>query len=355
MNADRWPTNVPAIPPTWGFYALAAGGFALAFGHLLTEGEGVGTLLEGLILLALSATVWYTGYELPERSLSRAGAVDALRSTVIFVAAFVLLAAAIVLNWYVEQGHVEDGQFVIVFAAVLGAAVGGRANVYAEEFRDSFERNEALTKLLTVNQRVLRHNLRNELSIALGYLEDGSEGEGASAADVAIARTHLEHLLETSEEARQISDIWEQDDTDEFDLPVLLGERVDEFAAAYPEASVSVECADPPPVTANVALPRAIDELLENAVVHNDADVAITISCREVANGVAIEVADDGVGIHADETDVLFRSGETDLEHGTGLGLWLVYWTVVMSDGSLEFDQNEPRGAVVSIVVPAAE
>ncbi|AGN01182.1 redox sensing protein [Salinarchaeum sp. Harcht-Bsk1] len=327
---------------------------AVAIGHLLTEGEGLGTGLEGLILFTLSTTVLYTGYELPDRSLSRAGAVDALRNTAVFVVAFVLLANAIVLIWHYEQGHVEDAQFVVIFAGVLGAAVGGQANVYAVEFREAFDRNQALTKLLTVNQRVLRHNLRNEVTIVLGHLEDGSDGAGASAEDVRIAREHLEHLLETSREAQQISDVWEQDATEEFDLPRFLAERVEAFETEYPDATPTIECTDPPLAVAHVALPLAVDELLENAAVHNGADVEITVSCREVAGGVAIEVADDGEGIPAVETDVLFNPAETTLEHGTGLGLWLVYWIAMQSDGELRFASNQPSGTIASIVMPTA-
>jgi len=48
----------------------------------------------------------------------------------------------------------------------------------------------------------------------------------------------------------------------------------------------------------------------------------------EKANAAADEVklciADDGPGIGADELDVFERGEETDLAHGSGLGLWLV-------------------------------
>jgi signal transduction histidine kinase len=38
--------------------------------------------------------------------------------------------------------------------------------------------------------------------------------------------------------------------------------------------------------------------------------------------------------------------------HSTGLGLWLVHWTVKRSGGSLRFDPNRPRGNDVRIELP---
>lgn len=196
MVPDRWRSLPGAIRPSWGFYGLGAIALCLSAVHLLTEGEGIGTSLETLILVALSATIFYTGYDLPDRTLSRAGCLRAFAYTVVFTFAFVMLATAIVLIWRLEHGHVNDGQFVVLFAGVLGAAVGSRVNIYAIEFEEAFERNQALTKLLTVNQRVLRHNLRNEVTIVLGYLDSaratddphlddgGSDAEGTDGPGV---------------------------------------------------------------------------------------------------------------------------------------------------------------------------
>jgi sensor histidine kinase regulating citrate/malate metabolism len=35
--------------------------------------------------------------------------------------------------------------------------------------------------------------------------------------------------------------------------------------------------------------------------------------------------------------------------HSTGLGLWLVHWTVTRSGGSLDFDRGHPRGNAVTV------
>jgi two-component system sensor histidine kinase RegB len=49
---------------------------------------------------------------------------------------------------------------------------------------------------------------------------------------------------------------------------------------------------------------------------------------------------------------VLEAGEETPLEHSTGLDLWLVYWVVALSGGELAFEENDPRGTVVTIALP---
>jgi len=55
------------------------------------------------------------------------------------------------------------------------------------------------------------------------------------------------------------------------------------------------------------------------------------------------------------DRDVLVsgRASE-DLYHGSGLGLWLVYWIVRRSGGSINVEDRDPRGTVVTIELSAA-
>jgi len=46
---------------------------------------------------------------------------------------------------------------------------------------------------------------------------------------------------------------------------------------------------------------------------------------------------------------------ENQLEHGSGLGLWAVYWGVTQIGGRLSISDNDPRGSVVTVTVPAKQ
>ncbi|MDZ7731370.1 MAG: ATP-binding protein [Natrialbaceae archaeon] len=65
-------------------------------------------------------------------------------------------------------------------------------------------------------------------------------------------------------------------------------------------------------------------------------------------------IVDNGPGIPDHELAVLDEGEETPLQHGSGLGLWLVYWLVDKSNGSLEFETGED-GTSVTCLLPAAD
>jgi len=68
-----------------------------------------------------------------------------------------------------------------------------------------------------------------------------------------------------------------------------------------------------------------------------------------------IRVADDGPPIPETEIDVLQEDVETSSTfHGTGVGLWVMQWCVESLGGELAFEENAPRGNVVSISLPKA-
>jgi signal transduction histidine kinase len=65
---------------------------------------------------------------------------------------------------------------------------------------------------------------------------------------------------------------------------------------------------------------------------------------------VTVTVEDDGPGIPAEEVEVLDREVETALQHGSGLGLWIVKWVIERSDASIAFDATD--GTRVDITIP---
>jgi len=105
------------------------------------------------------------------------------------------------------------------------------------------------------------------------------------------------------------------------------------------------------------AMEDAIIEVAENAAIHNDSTkkrVSIDIARRDET--VVVEVTDNGPGIPQMERDIFEREQGIDpLNHSQGVGLWLVYWTVELSDGELWFEEPTDGGSRVVIELPAAE
>jgi PAS domain S-box-containing protein len=220
--------------------------------------------------------------------------------------------------------------------------------------RDVTEREERARQLRVVD-RVLRHNLRNDLtviSLEAQRIAAGAEGPLADSAE-AIQR-HADGLLTTSDKSRNITEVLsEQPDRVPLDATKLLTQAANDIENGV---DVTLDVPDDEvQVSAVPTLRKAVDELVTNAVVHNThSDPGVELTLERDEGRVCLRVADNGPGMAQMDRDVL-EDGRAieDLYHGSGLGLWLVYWTVQRSGGTIGVQDRTPRGTLVEIELPA--
>lgn len=220
--------------------------------------------------------------------------------------------------------------------------------------RDISERTDR-TRQLRVLDRVLRHNLRNDMTTIQGYAETiRAEVDDVEEETTMILETSKK-LMQTVDKEREIVEVIaerpEQTDIDVADLCRRIAKTASD---AHSDAHIDLQLPEEAFAVATRKLGRAIEELLDNAIVHSDREapeVAVAVESR--AETVRIQITDDGPGIPEEEVNVLTREYDVaPLYHGSGLGLWLVNWIVRQSGGTLEFSENEPRGSVVTIELP---
>jgi signal transduction histidine kinase len=72
-------------------------------------------------------------------------------------------------------------------------------------------------------------------------------------------------------------------------------------------------------------------------------------------NRVAVRVEDTGVGIPPEDLDRIFDLYFTTKDHGTGIGLSMVYRIVQMHDGEVEVQSTPGRGTTFTLLLPKAE
>jgi len=209
---------------------------------------------------------------------------------------------------------------------------------------------------LQVMDRVLRHNVNNNMTVVEGYAETiretSSDEIAAAYADRIIDNS--ETLISTVKKEREISKILaDPPRKEQIDLVRLVTAAVEGVRSDYPEATVVTELPERCEVQATEALGQAIEELIENAAMHSDRlEPSIAVGIEETEDQVQVTVSDQGPGIPEMEQRVLTGSAEIEpLYHGSGLGLWLVNLIVQHSDGVLSFDENDPRGSVVTIAL----
>lgn len=208
---------------------------------------------------------------------------------------------------------------------------------------------------LAVLNRVLRHNIRNEIMVIRGHLEMLSKTVETDNEHLEVIEERLTNIIELSEDARHIEQLQPEGQTDTVthDLDAVLQNRLDRLRKAWPEATVTLRNRVPVAVTANNLLPYAIDNILENAVEHNDAAnpricVDVSVESRHDSDMVDITIADNGPGLPPNETEILTTETETPLNHSTGTGLWLTRWIVRSSGGQITVTSNRFDGTTVS-------
>ncbi|TKX50858.1 PAS domain S-box protein [Halorubrum sp. ASP121] len=196
-------------------------------------------------------------------------------------------------RWVWVQGEpiVEDGEVV-------------RITGFAKDVTDRRRRE----RQLVVMDNLLRHNLRNDLNIVLGTVEELEDEVPESAAHTAVIRRVGESLLDTARKEREVIElITDQRETD----AVVVDGRCE--------------------------LRSAVIELLENPFQHaDDGSPTVTVRLRRTEGGAELVVEDDLRPIPAIEADVL--TGDHDMSHvyhSSGLGFWLVYWSLELSNGSV--------------------
>lgn len=218
-----------------------------------------------------------------------------------------------------------------------------------------------IEQVLHVMDRVLRHNVRNSVTAIRGYanlLETELDTEEHRAA-VGTIREHADKLGKLSNETKAIRELFQRRH-EEHSLSVDAIEGfVEKRQEMHPNAvfELSIDVPDGTVVQNGSLLRLAIDEALENAIVHNDRDEPrVEVRVTTVADGaeLCVDIADNGPGLPDDEWNVLMAGKETPLAHTTGIGLWLIYWTITALGGTFDRAENEPRGTVVSYLVPLA-
>ncbi|MFB6361611.1 MAG: ATP-binding protein [Halobacteriales archaeon] len=221
---------------------------------------------------------------------------------------------------------------------------------------DVTERERREQRIQVLN-RVLRHNLRNDLTVVNGYAEL-LEAEVTETEEYAVQIQRMaSELISIGEKAREIEEVVSaQQRSRESTLGEAIERAVEEVQEAQDGCEISLSIQDGEGTVNGTVLTSVVHELIDNACRHNDADqrkVEVETMITDGEYPVSIRVADNGPGIPEHELQPLEEETETPLEHGSGLGLWLVNWGVAVLKGEIEFESIEPRGTVATLRLPS--
>ena len=216
-------------------------------------------------------------------------------------------------------------------------------------------------QVMAVVNRILRHNLRTSINVIDGYTDllksDLEDSQHLAAVEAISNRT--EHLKKLSEKAGEIRVLFEDRDEQHLVNVSTIVDYVNSCQKEHDEATitVSVEIEDDVAIKNGPLLELAISESVENAVLHNEDGhprITIKLTKEDDPPRLRIDIADNGSGIPQEEWDVITANQETPLNHGSGIGLWLIYWCVTALGGSIEMTRHGSYGSVLTYRLPLA-
>jgi PAS domain S-box-containing protein len=227
--------------------------------------------------------------------------------------------------------------------------------------RDVTHRHRYEQRLRVLN-RVLRHDLRNDMNVVLGHADIliDADVDPETKEHARKIQRKAESLVDLGERARQVDHTLDHAERERRPVEITepIRSELDGLSSEYPGTVVHRHLPDEQWVYATDHVSTAIRNVVENAVEHNDrvlTRVGAAVTPRPETGQVEVRIVDNGPGIPRSELEALRSGTETQLRHVSGLGLWLVKWILSGSDASIEFESHSPRGTAVVMTFSAAD
>ncbi len=255
-----------------------------------------------------------------------------------------------------------------VAVAVENAQLYEIAQDQLSELQELYEQVSGLEKLKTDMIRIAAHDLRNPISVILGYSEllRRDVAEDASLAEfvdmIYESGMRLEKITTSILSLERIENL-KIDHAEALDMNELVGEVYSELqrqAQAHqqtykldlPEAGTFIK-AD------RIQIHEAIANLITNAIKYTPDEGRIDVRLRQEGSQVVFEVQDTGYGIPEDQQGRLFKPfsrakmKESAGIEGTGLGLYLIKNIIERYNGEIIFQSEYGSGSTFGFRLPA--
>jgi signal transduction histidine kinase len=279
-----------------------------------------------------------------------------------------------------NQGVLHDNLFALqTFVAIcgttfllLGASIAERKEVN-RQLVEARETAEAANNAKSGFLAVISHELRTPLNAMMGYVEllflelDGplTDGQRSVLDRIRQSQRHLLALIEdvlgfAQVEAGRIA----------FSLqPVAVHDAfagIDSIVSHEArKKEINIDVAEVDPSFIVRADPNKLRQILlnliTNAIKFTEAGGTIQVSAARVDNGICLQVADDGIGIAAENLPRVFDpffqvdQGGTRKYPGVGLGLSIVRDAVLAMNGETGIESEPGKGTRVKITLPCAD
>lgn len=343
-DGERW---IRALPGLVGVALIV-----LALVHLWTHLQsGHGGVLSGAVEVGVPVSL---GTALVAFGLwNRDQPITARQSGALFawtvLGGFMFVGLAAWLVFIAELGGDPTAEvgYLLLNAAAVGASGNAVFGALFVRFRTERQRlDRTARELRERNERLDRfasmvtHDLRNPLSVAKGRTQLAYEEPDEASEHLGPA---LEALARIDARVDDLLALARGDELGRAEV-VSLAAAVDAAWESVGTDRATLEVGDGPVESSERLLVQALENLLENAVVHGGEDV--TVRVESLADG-GFRVADDGPGIPEAEREAVLEPGVSGRDDGRGHGEGLaIVGTIAAAHGwRLVVGESETGGA----------
>jgi signal transduction histidine kinase len=213
----------------------------------------------------------------------------------------------------------------------------------------------------------MSHELRTPMTTVIGFselLHDGkigalSEQQHEVVGHIVTSSRHLNQLLGEILDLSRVEEGRLTFNVEKVDPERLAGEVVDGMRATADDRSITLECsaaADLGEAWLDPArFKQVLYNLISNAIKFTETGGTVSVSLSRASSGaLQIDVADEGPGIHPDETERIFLPFEQGQHRngGAGLGLAITRRIVDAQGGSIAVHSAPASGATFRVLLP---
>lgn len=234
------------------------------------------------------------------------------------------------------------------------AFVDWLASILISEFKSQEQELTVVSysRLVSIFSRILRHNLRNDLTVIRGHVDLLIEELEEPRTNSTQLKATIDRIIRLAEKSKELRQIVEQDSTlEKQSITAIVEASIEAVKTEYPAATISMTAPENVHLFAFPSLQTAIYELVENAAKHGGDSPKSTVRVDSGTDAVAIEIVDNGPGLPTQEQLALEGKAGTPVNHSTGVGLWIVWWIVESHKGTVQTSVSE-TGTTITMSIP---
>lgn len=208
-------------------------------------------------------------------------------------------------------------------------------------------------QVIDVLNRILRHNLRTDISVIQGYTNTikSENSENEKELESILKRTNS--MEDISDKMKRVRDIIKEENQT---VPISV-EKLQSVINNYSKDIIKVNFDSNCPKSDCYIKSGSIISMISKDIINMVRDAAdkattIRVSFDEKDKRIKISYNSEVKFVDLDDWKVV-RSGEEDpLNHNIGVDLWVIQWGVTLAGGSIEIEEYDQEEQSIKITFP---